>query len=1247
MQAIRNELADGRFRIRRPLGKGAMGVVYEAYDEARKARVALKTMQRIEPAGLYRFKKEFRALADVLHPNLVTLHELFADASGTFFTMELVEGCDLLSFVRAEPRGDDLALADTISAASPPQATRDGFDPERLKNTFRQLAEGITALHAARKLHRDLKPSNVLVTAEGRVVILDFGLVESTRPEQQTVEHGVSGTPAYMAPEQAMSGDVTEASDWYAAGVILYEALTGRLPFDGPVMQVLAQKQERDPAPPSSFARVPEDLEALCMALLSRDPALRPGSADVLARLGAASTLANRVDTNAAVTTVAPVFVGRERQLAALREAYRASRAESVVQLVHGAAGMGKSHLVQHFLDEIECQGATLLRGRCFEHESVPYKALDSVVDALSALLRKIPRAEVDALLPVNVQALTRVFPVLLRVEAIAEAPRRGAETPDPQELRRRAARALRGLLERLCMHRPLVIWIDDLQWGDVDSVALLGELVRPPDAPSLLFIGSHRSEEARAPCLDALRNAFSAFRPQLDVRELEVGPLVRTESRELAALLLGPEESAGSAPKLIEKESEGSPFFIEQLVRHLKLQLSERPSYTLNRKLRLEHVLRDRLDTLDDDSRALLEVVAVSGQPVAREVAVEAAGLDGEREMSALALLRAGRWVRTRVAGGRNEVECYHHRLRAAVVNGIGARRLPEVHGALAAAHAASGAADPEKLAHHFAAAGDRWRAGAFAATAAERATEALAFERAAQLWRRSIELRALPAEEARPLLWKLGIALVKAGRGREAALVFLEAAEGAPGDESGQLQRHAAEQLLRSGHIEEGVRALDRVLQANGMRLVVATWLVLLLLLVERTRLLLRGLDYERRAAAQCSPEQLTRLEVCWSVAAMLSIVHPVAARVFETRFLRLALDAGEETHIARGLALEANHSAFGGGRSHQRTAERLDRALRITKRLDEPNVSAWFESSRAITAYLEGRFEVSLSCVDRAIATYRERTTGTQWEISSMVMFGAWSLFHLGRTAELSRRLPLSIQEAREHGNRYLLTNVRIGLCNSMWLAADDVERAEHELTDAMRDWGSPDQQIQQYYELIARAHIDLYRGRGTSALARIDGRWLAMRRAFLFELQLVALEAWHLRARAALSSFDETGDARLLARAETCVRAMEREHMDWSDPLAAIVRGAILAARGQRAAADALLGESAEKLDRLGMILWAAAARWRRGELCGGERGAAFVAEAEAVARAEAIASPEAYFRMLAPGFARNGSGGGAA
>ena len=211
-ESLRTMLNAVRFTLVRRLGAGGMGVVYEAYDQQRGELVALKTMKRVNPLALVRFKQEFRSLSDITHRNLVNLYELFAVEDRWFFTMELVEGGSFFSHIRHGPdpasfRLNEVDASNVRSEPVHPRRPKPQFslDETRLRDALRQLAEGVDALHRAGKLHRDIKPSNVLVTVEGRVVLLDFGLTADLESlgRGRAVDRQVVGTVGHMSPEQA------------------------------------------------------------------------------------------------------------------------------------------------------------------------------------------------------------------------------------------------------------------------------------------------------------------------------------------------------------------------------------------------------------------------------------------------------------------------------------------------------------------------------------------------------------------------------------------------------------------------------------------------------------------------------------------------------------------------------------------------------------------------------------------------------------------------------------------------------------------------------------------------------------------------------------------------------------------------------------------------------------------------------------------------------------------------------------
>ncbi len=251
----------GRYALVRMLGRGGMGTVYQARDSLVGDVVALKTLELGKDAGpdaIERFTREVRLARRITHPHVARMHDLGTHEGQAFLTMEFVEGEDLRALLaRERPLAASRAARITLA-----------------------ICEGLAAAHAAGVVHRDLKPANILVESGGRVVLTDFGIARAVAGEAASRTMGTVGTPMYMAPEQVSGEPVDARADLYAVGLLLYELLTGEVPFSGDTPWAAAMVRLRQPPPDlRQRATVPPPLAELVHRCLGRAPEDRPASA--------------------------------------------------------------------------------------------------------------------------------------------------------------------------------------------------------------------------------------------------------------------------------------------------------------------------------------------------------------------------------------------------------------------------------------------------------------------------------------------------------------------------------------------------------------------------------------------------------------------------------------------------------------------------------------------------------------------------------------------------------------------------------------------------------------------------------------------------------------------------------------------------------------------------------------------------------------------------------------------------------
>ena len=307
----------------------------------------------------------------------------------------------------------------------------------------------------------------MLVEADGRVVILDFGLVsELSKTTDQTASLRsvmIAGTPRYAAPEQ-MFGERSEASDWYGLGTMLYEALAGEPPYNGNLIELLHKKQHEDPPSLVGSSEIPKDLAELASEIIKRDPQLRPDATAIAEALSLELDSKSHgsvedEDLNDVMSVESDqVLIGREEQLMELEGARHQllDSRQPVVIFISGHSGEGKSSLAEKFLRPIRLGNEMLvLSGRCYDRESVPYKAIDSLIDALVSFLRSRSQEEVQLLLPDNIHLLAYLFPLLRRVDSINTVSNSMTADFKHDELRIGAFNALRELLVNVSRNKP------------------------------------------------------------------------------------------------------------------------------------------------------------------------------------------------------------------------------------------------------------------------------------------------------------------------------------------------------------------------------------------------------------------------------------------------------------------------------------------------------------------------------------------------------------------------------------------------------------------------------------------------------------------------------------------------------------------------------------------------------------------------------------------------------------------------
>ncbi|MGH7162817.1 MAG: ATP-binding protein, partial [Planctomycetota bacterium] len=649
-------------------------------------------------------------------------------------------------------------------------------------------------------VHGDVKPANVFVAAGGLVKLGDFGLARALGSSSR-ITHGSAelvGTPVYMAPEVILGERPRFCSDLWSAGVVLYQMLAGRLPFDGPNLQSLFFAIQNS-APLPLPARTPPELARLALWLLAKLPQDRPASAASLAssldRMSASVTV--RSADPSATFPPAPKLVGREEEAARLRgllDAVGPGRGRSL--LVTGDAGIGTSALFR------DAEAAARSRG---------FRWIEATVTPNEGLLRPLVQAVRQAVADDSSHHIE--VPMALRADAAGPNSRNRVPAGSGGQLTHDVVEMFR----RLAATRPAVVLVEDAQHADAQELRLLNGLIRRlADAPVLLAVTCRTNEPGGAASGSTRVAQALAELPAL-VR-LEPRPLPREAMRRLLEDRAGGAAPSAEVADRIIHLADGNPLHAVELLRHLKEsgaaqlvdgRLVPGPAWArTSLPERFHDLVTRRLDGLDDEQRALLDVAAVDGL-----------AFDGDALAAALKqpllhvlrllqrLYRERGLVVPRAAGYRFG----HALVREVVYSEVAPEMRRALHQELALhyeARAAPDLDDPERVAVHWERAGDRARAKPFLLRAAEGAAKRQELLRTISLCERAglVPGRIQPSDvsaHAGPLL-DLATCLGNVGRVPDAVSVYaaIESASRSAGDELLRLKTLVSRSALAAAY-------------------------------------------------------------------------------------------------------------------------------------------------------------------------------------------------------------------------------------------------------------------------------------------------------------------------------------------------------------------------------------------------------------------------------------------------------------
>ncbi len=1170
-----------RFEVRRRLGHGAFGDVFEARDREFGSRIALKVLKHASPEALFRFKREFRTIADISHPNLVSLYELQQFQGHWVLTMEYVDGIAFDDYLR---RG-----------------------PETLSECFAQLTNAIECLHCAHVLHRDVKPSNILVERSGRVVLLDFGLVKADTSTKSSL---VVGTPRYMAPEQR-AGYSCRASDWFAFGTMLYEAVGHRSPFPN------SENSGRTRLAPPCVAVNSEhqSLANLATRLLSPTPEDRPRSEEIAGLLRTPQPNRRRVQES--------TFVGRTAELKVIRECLEASKHAPSLVMLMGAPGIGKTHLAKYFLSDAQRQGYRVYEGRCHEAESLPFKGFDALMDMICEDLQDRQDLDLDKILPRNdhAYALATMFPVLKRIHRFAQADTPTGQILSPQELRTTAFQALHAFLGNLAKATPLVLFLDDLQWAKEDSLKLLLSLLQNAMPRMLVITAMRQEDKEKSIALQHFSHGLAAMQ-NIMTREIFLTGLDIASVEKLVKGAQQTKPVSLASTKQLQRESGGHPLLLLRML-HSGLSTASRD---------ITNVLIEEFAEIDPKAMQILRYICLSAAPLSQLDACRLAELKGWSGKH-IDALRHAKLVRTNGIEPTSVIKPYHDRIRDALEAMHEAHEVTTLHGALADYLRTSSLASADAIATHYAGSGQREQTRIWAQRAAHEASKTLAFARAAELYK----LAALSCDSDLTISlhrdWARAVATQ--GRSVEAGKIFLAASRIAKQygkhDEVSSLLASAGEHLMLGGEFTLGREVIWNALADNGVDIPANQHIAVARALNLGAALAAGGLGF-RVQETETFDTQLARLVDIENGAARALGFTDTRAPYLACLSLTHALALGDPRRIQGALCSFVMTNAAMAP-SHEVFQEAIDLAFSLA--VDEGELG-WAHMIRGLTYEYQGKIAQGFPDLREAERIFWRSDPPQVRDASAMrimIMFCC-----IGDGIDLPFAIAHCddwIAEATSRNDIYARNFMQL---TSSWmlLAQDKHDLASDRLSVVSEEWAAVEDEMFWSSSRVYRIGIELYRNPKLAfeLVQEIEPEFC---KRYVSLLPIPNSSFHTLRGHAAAAAY-AGGEATLSTtqtRLEDSIEALGRA--DYWSPAAHGLRGHIAAINGDRRGAARHFQTAATKWGEHTQVVFAHSASLRAAELR--DDSSAIRAHSEAL-QDQGIITPSRYATLFAgPSFHR--------